>query len=517
MATKISYMMLIKELRNAVLQGTEINGVPVLPSENSVPSSQRFVEVRLSNWMDDGIVIAIDVTNLYVVAYRNSTDSYFLRDVPDEAHDQLFRYHRPHNLSFDGSYGQLQRAAGTHRRDIHLGMTELSSVIASLSALVNERGTARGLLVCIQMIIEAARFRPIEEMVRDSFAEPSAWFNPNNYMLSLENSWGELSIAVQSATSQTSSFNRTIVLQDIHGSNFDVNTVHQIIFTLAVMKFICRNRNSHNIMQVNTSTLTRSMAPKLGSCQSCRNSKEPALFIRGRNDMCADVNGGNYNDGNSIILFPCRDNQVNQRWTFKADGTIRSNGKCLVAHEVPGNQVMIFDCDKVGGWIKMWELWSNGTIRNKFSKLVLSATSGTMRSALTVRTNVYNSSQCWLPSQNIQLPVRSIVGMNDLCLHTDGSKVLLVNCNTNERRQRWAIYPDGTIRPENRDHCLVTRYSDNLVVVSGCTGWDNERWLFENNGNIRTLFQNLVLDATQSEIIASRYNGKPNQIWYLMP
>ncbi|KAM7253125.1 hypothetical protein ACFE04_025743 [Oxalis oulophora] len=517
MATKTSYMMFIKELRNAVLQGTEINGVPVLPPENSVSRPQRFIKVRLSNWMDDAIVIAIDVTNLYVVAFASSTQSYFLRDVPDEAHNQLFQNLRPRNLSFDGSYVQLQRAAGTHRREITLGMTVLNSVIASLSAGVNERGIARGFLVCIQMISEAARFRPIEQMVRDSFSGPLATFNPNSYMLSLENSWGELSTAVQSATSQTSSFDRTIILQDSDGSNFDVNTIRQILFTLGVMKFICTNRNSHIILQVNASTLIRSM-PALKSGESCPNSKEPALLIRGRDDMCADVNGGFYHDGNSIILFPCRDNQVNQLWTFKADGTIRSNEKCLVAREVQGTQVTISDCNKVDSSLRRWELLSSGTIRKTISKLVLTATSGTSRSALTVQTNVFNSSQCWLPSQNRQLPVRSIVGLNDLCLHTDdGSEVSLVTCLTNERRQKWAIYPDGTIRPQNRDHCLMTRDGDKLVVVSACTGWDNEHWLFENDGIIRTLQLKMVLDVTDSAIIAYPYNGNPSQIWYLMP
>nr|GFC94061.1 ribosome-inactivating protein [Tanacetum cinerariifolium] len=56
---------------------------------------------------------------------------------------------------------------------------------------------------------------------------------------------------------------------------------------------------------------------------------EPTTNIIGRDGQCVSVKDNQYNNANPIILWSCGNAQRNQLWTFKSDGTIRSNGMTL--------------------------------------------------------------------------------------------------------------------------------------------------------------------------------------------
>nr|GFC40624.1 ribosome-inactivating protein [Tanacetum cinerariifolium] len=68
---------------------------------------------------------------------------------------------------------------------------------------------------------------------------------------------------------------------------------------------------------------------------------EPTTNIVGRDGQCVNVKDSQYYNGNFIILGACGNAQRNQLWTFKSDGTIRSNRKCLTSGY--GGHVIVAD------------------------------------------------------------------------------------------------------------------------------------------------------------------------------
>ncbi|XP_022740708.1 ricin-like [Durio zibethinus] len=135
---------------------------------------------------------------------------------------------------------------------------------------------------------------------------------------------------------------------------------------------------------------------------------------------------------------------------------------------------MIFYCNSAVSDATKWEIWSDGTIINPRSGLVLTGSkdsSGMIN--LIVDSNSYGSRQAWYVSNNTNPSVTTIVGYNGECLLASGTLVWLERCLSNDAEQQWAIYLDGTIRPQkNRLGCL--KYTDEILVTVG-TAMDGMR------------------------------------------
>lgn len=199
-ATPDSYTQLIEALRDQLASGYEVEAIPVMRDPSTVRIAQRFILLELSNSPQVSVTLAIDVTNAYVVAYRAGSRSYFLSDAPQGSQSVLFTDTQQHSLPFDGSYTQLQRNAREDREKIDVGILALEDAIALLysSSDTQQNRRARSLIISIQMIAEAARFKYIEQLVRASIRRQRS-FRPDPGMLSLENNWGRLSRAVQNS------------------------------------------------------------------------------------------------------------------------------------------------------------------------------------------------------------------------------------------------------------------------------------------------------------------------------
>ncbi|KAJ4846412.1 hypothetical protein Tsubulata_006039 [Turnera subulata] len=114
---------------------------------------------------------------------------------------------------------------------------------------------------------------------------------------------------------------------------------------------------------------------------------ERTTRIAGPNNICMEVKNGDYHDGHDIVLSPCEPDSSDpkQLWTFKADGTIRSQIRQMVLdsllrqlsqHTI--NYLMIFSCMPPTDprWAKtIWELQRDGTMVNFGNGLVLTARS----------------------------------------------------------------------------------------------------------------------------------------------
>lgn len=153
--TRQSCREFINSMRELVASGQPFHQIMTLRDPSSVTISDRYVLVELSNWADTPITVAIDVTNLYVMGYRSTNQSYFFPDAPPTSTLLTEMTHNP--LPFGSAYPALEHEAGDRSR-IYLGMIELEE---SIQDLYNYRrgNLARSFIVVIQMISEAVRFR----------------------------------------------------------------------------------------------------------------------------------------------------------------------------------------------------------------------------------------------------------------------------------------------------------------------------------------------------------------------
>ncbi|XP_027352444.1 abrin-a-like [Abrus precatorius] len=512
-ATSKSFKQFMEALRER-LTGGLIHDIPVLRDRTTVEERHRYITVELSNSDTVSIEVGIDVTNAYVIAYRAGTQSYFLRDAPKSASDYLFTGTDQYSLPFNSTYGDLASWAHQSRQQIPLGVQALIHAISFLrSGSSNDEEKARTLIVIIQMVSEAARFRYIANRVGVSIRTNTA-FQPDRAMISLENNWDRLSGGVQQSVQDT--FPNAVTLRSINDRPVIVDSLsHPTVAVLALMLFVCNPPNANQ-----SPLLIRSIVEKSDTCVPV----EPTVRISGRDGMCVDVSDNAYDNGNPIIFWKCGDQlQENQLWTLKRDKTIRSKGKCLTTYGyAPGNYVMIYDCTSAIPEATYWEIWDNGTIINPRSGLVLSAESSSIGGTLTVQTNDYRMRQGWRTGNDTSPFVTSIVGYLDLCMEAHGSKVWLADCDSNKKEQQWALYPDGSIRSvQSTNNCLTSGAHNQgaTIVIMGCSSaWASQRWVFKIDGTICSLSDDMVMDVRRSdpslkEIILWPYTGNPNQIW----
>ncbi|KAL7204200.1 hypothetical protein ACSBR2_017301 [Camellia fascicularis] len=192
--TMAIYRDFIEELREIVTRRTrKVSGLPVLNPEDKVQVSDRFVLVRLIN--GDTVTLAIDVVNLYVVAFSGANNkSYFFKGVTTLQLNNLFVGTKQTNLGFTHNYIDLERQRGVRQRDdLPLGPTPLADAITRLWF---GESVAEPLLVVIQMVSEVARFKRIEEKVLKSITDRNT-FTPKGLIVSMENKWSAMSLQVQ--------------------------------------------------------------------------------------------------------------------------------------------------------------------------------------------------------------------------------------------------------------------------------------------------------------------------------
>ncbi|CAK9139812.1 unnamed protein product, partial [Ilex paraguariensis] len=524
-ATWATYRDFIGELRERVTRGTKpINGVPVLRAANSVPVEERFVLVRLINRDGNIITLAIDVVNLYVVAFSANTRSHFFSDSTELQRNNLFVDTTRPPLGFTGNYNHLVEAAGpeVRRESIDLGLDPLAHATTGLwYANGGSRTVAKSLLVVIHMVSEAARFGRIEERVRRSITNQNN-FTTGTLIRSMENNWSHISLEVQQAI-DGEIFTGTVVLEDENNIIITIDNFNTLSrYTMVkILLHRCIPTTS------SSSSRTKRKADVLvdedyNNNEMCK-VLEATRRISGRDGLCVDVRDERDNDGNPIQLWPCGQ-QRNQQWTFHTDGTIRSMGKCMTTYGYShGHYVMIFDCSTAVPDATKWVVSIDGSITNPRSGLVLTAPDATKGTTLLVENNIHDARQGWSVGEHVEPTVTFIVGYKEMCLQANNehNHVWLEDCVFNRLQQRWALYSDGTIRVDSDHSLCVTsdgHSSSDVIIILKCQGWGNQRWVFNTDGTILNPNAKLVMDVRRSnvslrQIILYQPTGNPNQQW----
>ncbi|KAL4320060.1 hypothetical protein GQ457_18G025670 [Hibiscus cannabinus] len=216
-ATKSKYDVFIKDVLNAVkVHGSVVQGIPVLPSSKVMPPTDlhRYVMVELFAKDNKGKVqnvsLVIDATDLYLKGYRPGlgTKSYFFKSTPQNVRNLFFPGTTRVSLSFDGDYDSLEGQAGAHRDQIPLGFGELKQKIENINryepkGAANTKKVAEALIVCIEMVSEATRYKVIQQQIAALAplvpGSSDRKLYPDALMQAYETNWGQLSTAVQSA------------------------------------------------------------------------------------------------------------------------------------------------------------------------------------------------------------------------------------------------------------------------------------------------------------------------------
>ncbi|KAF2291758.1 hypothetical protein GH714_035472 [Hevea brasiliensis] len=494
-AKRSNYAHFIEKLRDHLGRGKdERHGITVLPNPNTVPVTQRFLLVQLSNPRGHSITIALDVTNVYVVGYRVGNQSYLFQNAPSEASFYLFQDTTRFSIGFESNYDALEAVAGNFSYGLYPD---------------NIRSNP----------IQACPVRSaVGKAAVGDFHKRSG--KPDAMMLSLENNWEALSAAVQQANEAGEfSNNRIIQLQREDDSIINVTRVNgPLVINLAFLLYVCRDPSS------SPRKLDAVVLPNdVGGDEVCSHDPEATVHIAGRDGQCVEVRNGDYSDGNQVQLWPCHMNtKPNQIWTLKSDGKIRSKDKCLTVSEyLPAKPVMIYDCNSYNDTeAAHWQLLDDRSIVNPKSGLVLTATSRYGGTALAVDFNIHAASQAWLPTNNPQPYLTYILGVADLCLRVVNESVRLGSqCD-----RKWALYADSTIRPDqNTENCLsyvpsAQQREDNVNLDSCSQSSNAQRWVFMNDGSIRNLYYKQVLQASGNNpnfrlVRASTFTGNLNQKW----
>ncbi|EEF30191.1 ribosome-inactivating protein bryodin II [Ricinus communis] len=205
-ATRESYRLFIETLRTELANKHErSDGMKVMREPSTLLNlERRILKVELSNSETTSATLVLDQEDAYVVGYIARDQSYLLQ-LDSDKHCFNDGFTDSIRLPFGFSYEELEKRAGVQsRREINLGIKELECAIKDLDKTNyndNYKSVAKSLIVCIQMVSEAARFIYIETKVCDSITEGRKKFyrnfKPDDTMLKLEKDWDKLSDAVQ--------------------------------------------------------------------------------------------------------------------------------------------------------------------------------------------------------------------------------------------------------------------------------------------------------------------------------
>ncbi|XP_057523479.1 ribosome-inactivating protein PD-L3/PD-L4-like [Amaranthus tricolor] len=237
-----SYSKFLTRLRNAITSNVRSCGLKTTPSKQ--PRGQGYVYVKLQTGKKKWVTLAVEVTNLYVWGYEDSkkyngkTRANYFSDTPQYIKESVFINSEVRTASFASDYSSLEKAAGVKREDLMLGIASLDEAITSVYNVTtdelndNVKKEAKFLLIAIQMVAEAARFRLMENSI-------VAGDNSEDLKLktvSFQDEWEKISNAIHNAAPECKEFSPPLQVGD------DVyNNVDEIKDEIGILKYKSTN------------------------------------------------------------------------------------------------------------------------------------------------------------------------------------------------------------------------------------------------------------------------------------
>ncbi|KAL5702995.1 hypothetical protein ACHQM5_028142 [Ranunculus cassubicifolius] len=221
------YQSFMQLLRRELSSGTFSYDIPVLRTTSAAVGDKQFVYVKLSNPSEvkNNITFAIHTLNSYVVAYQVDAERrcYFFKEAPPNSKTLLFNQStRKVDVNLSTNYVNLG-----DREKTRLGFKPLDQSLEAFRRFDSKNPTdelRRNLLVVIQMVAEAARFKYIQLQLERKGIDSD--FLPKGDIISYENKWEDLSKAIQGA--KNGKFTAPVQLQNEDYTPRPVSTVAEV-------------------------------------------------------------------------------------------------------------------------------------------------------------------------------------------------------------------------------------------------------------------------------------------------
>ncbi|XP_021750597.1 protein synthesis inhibitor PD-S2-like [Chenopodium quinoa] len=242
--TQNTYNTFLQSIRSQTKDPSLVyEGIPMIrPPTN--PDTYLLVDLESKKDKNEIFVtLALSRNDLYVVAFadkfggkvRGHFFSNLNIDTIDKAKKVFPEVQVFINITYGESYSQIESNAGTNRLSFPLGFDNLKTYMEKVYGMDTKakdysKTEARFLLIAIQMVAEAARFKYIQ-------GRAIVTTNPNNYkILSLENNWGAISKGIRNAVKKV--INPALILQYPNGTTWTVTQVSDIKNDMGLLKYV---------------------------------------------------------------------------------------------------------------------------------------------------------------------------------------------------------------------------------------------------------------------------------------
>lgn len=234
-------------------------GVPMIRRYDRL----QYMYVELESAQGNSITLAIRMNDLYVDGYSYKYRGQQLRarflkletpTIQQQVEKNLFTdaTNNDKDIGYDGSYAQLEAKAELDRMKLKLGSQNLETYINEITYKDYTKPKefikteARLLLIVIQMVPEAIRFKYIENKIKVNFL---AGYAPDLRAIDLEKNWEKLSKAITAANPQTGIIPGNLQLTNADGSMQNIQNVSDIKEDMGLLKYIAPSSSTSRMMQ----------------------------------------------------------------------------------------------------------------------------------------------------------------------------------------------------------------------------------------------------------------------------
>lgn len=188
------------------------------------------------------ITIAMSTSDLYLQGYADKFNGkargHFFSDISKSVRTSIFPDVKDAKdtlvFPFDSSYSSMEgnRGAKMSRSQLGLGKNPLNKFVNQVyGKQPNAQNEAKLMLVVVQMIAEAMRFKYIENMVAENFDE---YYNPDPKATKLETRWQAITKGIKN--SKNNVISPALDLVDAEGKPWTVSQVDVIAKDMGLLK-----------------------------------------------------------------------------------------------------------------------------------------------------------------------------------------------------------------------------------------------------------------------------------------
>lgn len=239
-ATGTVYSRVLTNLRNTVKDPNLNYGgsnIPVMAKPRTV--GYLLVDITATQGT---ITIALSTSDLYLQGYADTINGkargHFFSDIPVSSRTSVFPgvtdLKNVLVFPFGSSYSSMEGNTGAKmsRSQLGLGKNPLNKLINQVYGKApNAQNEAKLMLVVVQMIAEAMRFKYIENMVVANF---DSFYNPDPKAIKLQTSWQSITKGIKN--SKNNVISPELVLVDAQGSTWKVSQVNVIANDMGLLK-----------------------------------------------------------------------------------------------------------------------------------------------------------------------------------------------------------------------------------------------------------------------------------------